>query len=368
MSYEPGKMGIAEGTALVFLTTFTSVFLSIWSVVIGYAATTAWLIPLIGTICFIAMFAMLLFVMERVPGDLYEVSERLLGKTGARLIMLYFITAFFSDTVLLLRQFAENTLLTAIPDLDICLVTDWYALMAAIAVYTGIEPLARASFVILPFGIVGAFIIMLLLYNNFNIYNLSPWIGTSLPVICKTGVLSSSVYLNTFLLFILAPSFHNLRTIKAAALFGVGMSTLFRVISFFMYTGVFSVAVGREKVLPFFEMVRLIHLNRFIQRVETFFILLWVIFGIATIAINLYVVLYLLTRFCNLPSMRPLILPLVIIAAQLAILPSDIATTIELTTKVNGFFLTFGLFAVPLILLTAAFIQGKGKSKSCTIK
>jgi spore germination protein KB len=133
-----------------------------------------------------------------------------------------------------------------------------------------------------------------------------------------------------------------------------------------MFTGIFGVAVGREKVLPFFELTRLIYLNRFLQRVETVFIVLWVIFGMAAIAIDLYITIYLLTRLFHLSSMRPLILPLAVVVSQLSMMPPDSATTIELYVKADALISTPGLFAIPVILLLATLIKGKWKAKPCT--
>lgn len=367
MSYEPGKMGIAEGTVLVFFTTFTSVFLSVWSAFFDEAATAAWLSPVISVVIFIMMFMAMLFVMERVPGDLCEIAETLLGKTGARLMTLYLIAVFYGDAVILLRQFGENTLLTALPDVDMSLIIGWYALMAALLIYLGIETIARTAYVVLPFGIAGSVPVLLLLYDKFNVYHLSPWLGDGLSGVLHTGVLASGFFLAAFILPILASSFQNLSTIRTAAVLGLGMCSFFRTLTLFIYTGIFGVAVGREKVLPFFEMARLVYVNRFIQRVEAFFIILWVIYGIATIAINLFVASYLLTRLFHLPSLRPFILPLTLITVQLALLPPEIATAIELHMQASTKFNTLGVFAIPVILLVAALIKGKRKAPSCAI-
>ncbi|MDR3563431.1 MAG: GerAB/ArcD/ProY family transporter [Negativicutes bacterium] len=358
MSYEPGKMGVAEGMALVFTTTFTPIFLSSPAVYIDQAATAVWLIPLIAGLGGIAMIMVLLFLMRYVPGDLYEVSEQLIGRTGARLIAVYLIAAFFIDTVLTLRQFAENTLLTAIPALDITIAIGWYALMAATVILVGIEPIARATYLILPFGLPGIVFLLFFLHDKFDLYNLSPWFGAGLFPVFKTGIAASGLGIGVFILPVLAPAFQNLKTIRTAAFLGFGLSAVSRTVILFVYTGIFSVAVGREKVLPFFEMTRLIYVNRFIQRVESFFIVLWVIFGIATIAISFYIALYLLTRLFKLASMRPLTLPLAIVATQLALLPSDGATVLELSMLTNNG-LTAGLFAIPMLLLVAARVKGR---------
>lgn len=82
-------MGFAEGTALIFITTFNSFFLSMWSVFLDEGTTGAWLVPVIGAGCFLILFMILLYVIQRVPGDLHQIAEVLLGKTGARLMTTY---------------------------------------------------------------------------------------------------------------------------------------------------------------------------------------------------------------------------------------------------------------------------------------
>lgn len=368
MSYEPGKMGIAEGMALVFFTCFSSVFLTIWSMHIEGVGTAAWSVPIIGALCFVVMFGIVLFVMDRVPGDLYSIAEKLLGKTGAVLITLYFAMVFLSRATFLLRQFCENTLLTALPDAEMSEVIGWYSLMISVAIWIGIEALARTCFVSFPFGVVGLFIIMPMVYHKFDFYNLMPWLGNGLPGVLKTGFISTSDYIYVFLLPILASAFSERKIIRTAGLIGIGLAALLRAVIFFVYIGVFSVTVGKEKILPFFEISRLIYISRFLQRIESFFIIVWAIYGMATVAINLYVALYLLVRLFHLPTMRPLIVPMTVIMIQLALLPSDIATTIDLNTEVAERAVNFGVFAIPVILLVAALVKGKRGGKRCIIK
>ena len=368
MSYRTGKMGVAEGMALVFSTSITSVFYSMWSVYLDHVANSAWLIPLISAGCFLAVFMLLLFVMERVPGDLYAVSETLLGRSGAWAVSAYLIAVFYADAVFTLRQFAENTLLTAIPELNISMIMGSYVLMAAFVIYIGLEPIARGALLVLPFGIVALTLVIILSGNKFHLYFLWPWIGNGITALLKTGVPATGSFIYALILPIFAPAFQNIRTIRTATLFGIGLSTAFRTLIFFMYTGVFSTAAGRELVLPFYNLARIIYLNRFVQRVEAFFIILWAIFGLALIAINLYVALYLLTRLLDLPSMRPLILPMALVAVQLALLPPDIATVIEMYHNYTAYIVAPGVFAIPMVLFIATLVKGRAKNKPCTAK
>ena len=357
MSFRPGKMGVAEGATLAFVAGLTPLFLSIWSIVIERSATGGWLTPLITGPSIIILLFVLYYVMQRVPGDLYDVCVQVLGKILGRLIILYLIVTFYCNTILQLRQYAENTLITALPAVDITVVLGWFSFIAAVSVYMGIESLARAVKIILTLGMAGLILVLAALYDRFDIYNVMPWFGSGIPVL-KIGVGTTGVFLGTFILPILAPSFQNLKTLKTATLLGVGLGIAARSIVLFVYTGIFSVAVGKEKTLPYFELVRLVYVNRFIQRIESFFILVWAFYGMTIIAFFLYMVVYLLGRLFDLPSIRPLIFPLAIIAIELAMFIPDATTTNELTLKLEGTIQTYGAFMIPLILLIATLLKG----------
>lgn len=360
MSYEPGKLGMAEGIALVLLSTLPPLVLSYWSMLIELTATAAWLVAILNSLIFIILFMALLFVMQRFPGDLHSATEQLLGVWGARVITTYLFICFFAETVLMLREFSEHTLLTALPGMNISFVIAWYALWTAIAIYIGMEPLARAALFATPFVISGVILICLLLLNKFDLYNLSPWTGYDLPVILQTGIMSTGAHLCAYVLPIMASSFPTITVIRRAAILGFGLSTFVRVTTLFVYIGVFSAVVGREKVLPFFEMTRLVYINRFVQRVDSLYIILWVVLGIAAIAISLYIAVHLLTRLFNLPSPRPLAFPLAFIGAQLALFPPNVVATIGLTVTATKTIYTFGVFLIPVILVVACLIKGKG--------
>jgi spore germination protein KB len=363
MSRDPGRMGVAEGFALAFIPIVTPMFLPVWSVTVDIAATAAWLVPSLESVFAALSFLTLLFVFSRVPGDLADVAGQLLGRAGAAFLLAYLAAGVYIRAILFLRQFGEYTLLTAMPDIDMALIVGWYALLAALAAHLGLEPLVRAAWLCIPFALAVIIFLLLMLHNKFHLYNLAPWPGAGLPSVLDASLASIGALIGLFALPILARSFQDLRTMRTAALLALGLAFFFRTLILFVFLGCFSVAVGREKVLPFFELTRLVYISPFLQRMEPFFILLWVIFAIATLAIYLYLVAYLLARLFALPSVPPLLPPLAFVAVQIAFLPDDAVTAIRLIGLFNKYVVTPTIFAVPSVLLLALLFKGKGRAR-----
>lgn len=363
MSYQSGKMGIAEGMAIVFTVTFIPVFQSIWSVTIDRAKGAAWMIPCINGLLTISVFMLLLYVMERVPGDLIDVSRKLLGKPIAMVIGLVYFMHFYAESALLLREFSENTLLTALPYLEFSAAILFYSFVAVVILYLGIEPLARGTYIVMPVVVLAVLLVVLFLYPKFIFLQLSPWQGPGLGKVLISGVQVSGFNFGLLLLPILGRSLHNVKTIRYAALYGFGLSMFMRLIMIVSFTLVFGAGVGREKILPFFEMTRAVYVSRYLQRVEALFILLWVIAGIIAVTVALYVSIYIIARLFDLPTLRPLIIPAVLTAAQLAMIPPDITSVLLLHANLVTTWYNIGSIIIPLFLFFVFLVRRKAGKK-----
>ncbi|WP_371381318.1 GerAB/ArcD/ProY family transporter [Sporomusa aerivorans] len=364
MTYKPGRMGLSEGAALVFIISIPWVFLSLPATDIDIAASLAWLMPVLSGTGVLGSMYILIRVMNYVPGDLFEVSRSLLGSIGAYMVALVCLAAFSLDAFVLLRQYAENTLLTALPQIEFGIAIFLYAAVAGVLAYIGVEGLARSGYILAPFAIIALILVWLLVSPTFNYNNLFPLFGKGLDAIIPAGLMLSGANAGVLGVAVLAPALHRPSTVWLSTLYGLAGSTFIKAVSVLSFTLVFSYSAGREKLLPFFEMARLIYLSRYIQRVEAVFILLWVILGILAIALNLYMALYIITRIFNMPSPRPIIPLAVFTLAQTAMIPSDVGDIIALNIFLIKYFKTIVILGIPLVLFIAfIFKQKKGKKK-----
>ena len=357
MSYQPGHMGLAEGMALIFAATLAPVFLTTFPFSVDTAGPLAWSAPVISYLTFIILLYPLLYVLHHPSQDLYGACRELLGEWPARLIAVYYISVYLLDAVLLLRQFAENTLITALPALEFEAAIILYGIMSLILLYIGIESMAQTSYVLMPLLIAGLLLILTLAGSRYHFLFLTPWKGTGLMQVSLWGVRAGGINLGALLPFFLAASFQNQRTLRSAAVYGLGLSALLRTAAFVCYTATFGASVSREKLLPFYELARLVYLSRFVQRIEAFFIIVWSLMGMLNIAIDIFAALFLLCRLFDLPAMRPLMLPMVIIIGQLAMLPPAVTEVVVFYVKALFSYYNIGTLAIPLILFLAALIR-----------
>ncbi|SDD49419.1 hypothetical protein SPACI_024940 [Sporomusa acidovorans DSM 3132] len=361
MKYRSGRLGIAEGLALAFVITFPPIFLSTATKSVQAAGSIGWVPGTLAALSGGTLLYLYTLVLEHNPGDLLTVTQSILGKPASWILGLFYFTVFFVLASLWTRQFAENTLLTALPFAAFDNVILWYSLGSALLIYAGIEALCRSAYVIMPFSITAMLLVFALLLPMYKPMYLFPWQGKGLENLARPFINLLGATAPLSLLLFLAPAFQTIKTVRSALLFGFGGSTLMRVSAVAVFIMVFGSFVGAEKMLPFYEMARLIYLNRYIQRLESIFILLWVITGIIAIAVCLYGSLYILAKLFKLPTIRPLIPAASLVMMQLAMLPSDTNAVLALESNFFGLFCAPGVVVFPVTLLVVFLLKGGRK-------
>jgi spore germination protein KB len=359
-----GKLGVAEGIALVFSIVMPRVFLSTISNLLEQDGQILWLSMIIYSVIPLGALLMMVYVLNRVSGDIFMVCQQLIGNIGAWLVVITYSVMFLSDSTLILRLYAEYTLQTALPRAEFQLVIVWYAVSAGILCYLGIEALTRTSSIIMPFSIGGLGIVLLLLIPFYIGYNLTPWQGNGIMQAVHTGISGAGYNLGTLSLILLVPAFQNTQTIKKAAFYALGYAGMLRICFILVYIMVFGIAVGAEKTMPLFELARLVYLNQYIQRIEALFIVVWVMFGLLAVAGSLYISLYLIALLLKLPTLRPIVPLGVILIANLAMMPPDIGYTLKVDQQLIVFF-DIGIYVFPAILFVIT-LWKKRRKKLCT--
>lgn len=362
-TYHVGKLGIAEGIALVFGLVVSRLFLSGMADGINVNGQMYWLSMILFTMIPLLVLLMMIYVNNSVAGDIAAVCEQLVGKVGAWLIVVAYIGMFLGNSALVLRQYAEYTLTTALPRVEFQLVIVWYTVTAGIICYLGIEALCRAGYIVLPFMVGGLFLIMMMVSPFYVVYHLTPWQGNGIMTAVQSGLHGVGYNLGVLSLVFLSSAFQSAKTIKSAAIYALGGSLVLRIVYMLVYTMVFGVAVGGEKAMPFFELARLVYINQYIQRIEALFIVVWVIFGLLAIAGSLYMGLYLIVVLLKLPALRSIVPLVAMIVANLAMLLPDIGYTIQVDQLLIRFS-QMGIYVFPGILFVMALVK-KRRKKPC---
>lgn len=259
--------------------------------IIGYAGYDAWISLLFAGFGVHLVLWILYSVMNRADGNLIKVHRDVFGKWAGGVVSFVFIVYFFSESVLVLRSYAEIVQVWIFPQLGTWFISLLLLFLAYYAISGGFRVVVGVCFFgfLIPFIGVSWVFFWVLPYTNFQSF-LPIWNHPLGDILLGTKQMMLS-YLGFESLLIAYPFIQKPRSSQKWA----HVSNLFT-IAVYLFIAVVTFAYFSEELLkntlwPTLSMVNIVELP-FLERFEYFFICLWLL----TILPNIVVTLWASTR------------------------------------------------------------------------
>jgi spore germination protein KB len=355
------KIGAKEFTALLTLIVATHLFLNYPASVSRSALEAAWMEPILSGVVALSVFLWIEYILRKhYPGmDLIEIVRNRFGGFAAGLISIVFASYFLVLTARIMRQFMETVITTVLPSTPITVVGGLLILTVGFVATTGLEGIARISYMALPVLFLGVLALSLLTLNWWDTSLIFPFWGTGITHIGYGALQSSSIFDNVLVLAIIYPHAHDPKALRMvgvkSTIYTIFLLTLF-ILSYHM---VFSPEDTERLTSPIYSMARIIHIGRFVQRLESIFIFMWVSAGIVKLSLSLWASAYLLANGFNWGIYRPIVPALGLLCLSLSMLPHDIATTFRIDAAFKTQWEWVLVLILPLALLLASRLGAK---------
>ncbi len=212
---------------------------------------------------------------------------------------------------------------------------------------------------------IGLGILLLLAVQNYHLYYLFPFWGRGAGQTVLHGVMRSSSYGEVIILAIIATSLQGVKYIKRAGYISLAISGILISAVLLAFALSFPYTTGAEVTSPMYELAMQIGYGRFLQRLESIFLFVWVISSFVTISVLLYGTLSIYAKVFESSDLKPCINPFFVIVFCLALLPRDIMTVrTGYIQNIRSYGWTI-FFVVPLLaLITAAIRKKKGGTRN----
>lgn len=308
------------------------------------------------------LFFYLLFKLHAkfVDKDILDIAEEVGGKflkylTGI-VIILYIITA----SVVTLGEFSENIrniLLDEAPESYILTV---FFITGVVACFIGIKSIFRIGTLMLPVIFLAGVFIIRSLIEDIDLTNFTPVFGNGLRPLLLDGAFSLGRYEVFFIFLLLAPSIKDLQKTVAKS-FGAATTLLFA--CFFMFFGIFPYPSITENYSLLYELVRMVSYGRFIQRIESIFLPIWLIVTFMYFSLTLSLSAQTMKKIFHITYYKRIIPSLAIIMISTSMLIQSHTDIINLR-KILSDFACPAIFIYGFILIIIARIKLHFKEKA----
>ncbi len=362
MSLEKGMLSSRQVMFLVTNMIFATEIQFVPAFLTMYAGQDAWVVVLIVTFLGFFFGIPVISLGLRFPGkNPVEYGMDLLGKWGGRALGMLLGLFFFYVAAIAVRELADHLVFAVMPETPLVVFIALYVFAIAYGVYLGLEVFARVAEILYPVFLVTLLSGTIFLIPQLNWDLLKPVLTHSLPELLQGSVTLLAFYGEGLAILFLIPCMRRPEQAPGLNLKITSLLNIPLLVIVVMEVAMFGAVETSRILFPSFELVKMISVAGFFERVESFLLAFWVTTVCLKVALLYYTAMISFALSLNLRDHRPLIWPGAVGLTALAVLVfSDV-------TQARGFLATswplFGLSVeggVPILLYSLALIRKKG--------
>ncbi|WP_240546096.1 GerAB/ArcD/ProY family transporter [Paenibacillus artemisiicola] len=361
-----GKINARQFMVLVFLYTIGSTVLIIPAGLASAADQDAWIGALAGVAMGVVIAGLYIALWRLFPGRSFVgICRAVLGRWLGTLLGIVFLFYSFVGATTVLYYVGNFFSIHFLPRTPFAFICALFALIVIFGVRLGLETIARATEMMLPWFLILFIVILLTLMPGIQPEKMLPVFETGWkPVFWAGFTFAATAYMPLLSLFAVFPRIGNPEKARtgmyAFALMGglcVALVTLLCIL-------ILGPDITSRSMFPSYALVKKINIGNFLQRIEAVLAGMWFITTYIKTTFYYYGWVTSLAEMLRLRDYRTLTLPcgMLMVAFALILYP-DVAYMLHWDSVVFPPYILFVAFVLPLLLLIGGLIKrGAGRS------
>lgn len=320
------KIGTAEAIMVILTVVVTHTILSLPRNLIN--ATKSSIILNILYITIIAIFlAYLIFRLLKNFGslDIMDISEFVGGKVLKNIIGTIFILHFIITSSFLLRGFCEGLKIVYFPMTDIVYIIFLFIIGVCISNRLGFNVTLKTNLIIIPITLASIIVLFLTNFEHFVPQRMFPILGDGFFNTFVTGISNLYAFGGIAYLYFLPPYLKQPEKLKKIALVSVVITGIYLVLCVSIILFIFTSFLTTNEIMPLYSAARYIEFGTFFQRLESLFLLIWILTFVSYLSIGCKFSLNAFKKVANLKDSKPLVSIFGILFLAVALIPKNLA-------------------------------------------
>lgn len=272
------KIGSKEAIALLVTIAFNHIIINMTKDIIDLTASASLLnILYIGIIAIIFTSIICYFLNKFPTFDLVDISNYLGGKFLKWVIGLLFIAYFIFFAGNLLHMFSTCLQIIYFPYTKQFYIALFFIISGICACIMRHNAIYRSTLIIFPFIVISTLFLFLSDIQFFNIEKMYPIFGNGLYTTFFTGITNMFAFQGLAYILFTPPLLKEPAKIKKVAITSVILSCIFLLICVATVLFIFNGFVDTDELLPLFSAVKYIEFGSFFQKLDSIFVLIWIL-------------------------------------------------------------------------------------------
>ena len=329
------KIGTVEAIMLILTIVVVHAILSLPRSILASTGSSSLLNLLYVSIIaiFIAYFVFLLF--KKFPGcDIVDISEFVGGKLFKTIIGIIFIFYFLVTASMLLRNFCEMLKIIYYPMTSIFFIILLFVIAICTANRLDFSSTLKTNLLIIPLVLASIIFLFFANINNFVPERIFPILGNGLFDTFILGLGNLASFGGIAYLYFLPPFLKEPEKFKKIALISTIITAIYVVLSVSILLFMFSFFTNVNQISSLFSATRYIEFGNFFQRLESIFLLIWILVFSCYLSIVSKFSMNIFKKITNIETKKPLIDIFGLLILSIALFPKNYAISGQFETQI----------------------------------
>lgn len=359
------KIGTAEAIMLV-LTIIVTHTISSMTREILVSTKSATIINLI----FVSVLAIIISyfivkLLKNFPGlDIIDISEFLGGKVFKNIIGIIFILYFLVSSSILLRNFCETLKIIYYPMTNIIFIIALFIIAVCIANRLDFNASLKTNLLILPLVLASIIFLFFANMNKFVPERIFPIFGDGLFNTFVLGLGNLASFGGIAYLYFLPPFLKEPEKMKKIAIVSIGISAIYLILCVSTLLFMFSFFMEANEITPLYNATRYIEFGSFFQRLESVFLLIWILAFACYLSIVSKFAMNVFKKLTNIETKKTLVDIFGILILGISLIPKNYAISEKFETEIYPYLVLGIVFFLGLSILILANMLKKKQQHS----
>ena len=357
---ENTKIGNKEAISLLVTIAFNHIIMNITKSIIETTASASLLNILYVGIITIIFTSIICYFLNKFPTlDLIDISEYLGGKLLKWIIGLLFVGyfIFFSGTLLNLFSYCLEIIYFQL--VKIIYIVSLLVICAVVSCTMRNNAIYRSTFIIFPFLIVSTLFLFIADFRYLEFEKMYPIFGNGLYTTFISGLSNMFAFQGLAYIYFMPPLLKQPNQLKKVAITSIVLSCIFLLISIAIILFMFNGFVETDELLPLYSAVKYIEFGSFFQKLDSAFVLIWIIGFVSYLSITLKFSSNILKKLTNIKAKNILTFLLAIPLLLLGIWSKNYSISIFLVNTVYKYAFFILVIGISFLVLSSATIKQK---------
>jgi spore germination protein (amino acid permease) len=360
---ENTRIGKPEAIALILTIMLNHAILNISKSILSSTKSSALLNTLYISIIALILSYIIYILLNKFPTfDILDISNFLGGKILKTIIGVLFFVYFLFFSATLLKNFVYALQIIYYPNTNTFFLIILFLIGAVFVCNLKYDALYRSNLLILPFSILSILVLFLGNAGEYTFENVFPILGNGINTTFLSGISNLFAFQGLLYILFLPPHLKDVTELKKITFFSILFSALYLLISVTIILLLFDTEVSNTLLMPLYSAVRYIEFGTFFQRLDSVFILTWIISFVSYLSITINTCCNILKKITPIKSIKFS----TILISSLMLVISFFSTTYAFSTFLTEIVYKYAFLiitGISIAVLFIGFIFKKIKSK-----